>query len=315
MLKFLTKRLCQSALLLILVSIIGFSILHLAPGGPLGVMGGGNLSAEDISALERQLGLDQPLPLQYASWVGHIAVGDWGRSYRDNAPVLEAIGSRLGATFELMIAAISLAMLIGIVVGIVSALKKDSWFDVSATSLSMVLISLPSFWLGFIVIYFFSIELGWLPAGNRNSPGVDTLVDRLWHLAAPACVLAIIMMATWSRYMRASIIEVLSQDFVRTALAKGIPRYRILFAHIIRNALLPMIALFGLQFPSLLGGALVTETVFTWPGMGRLFLDSISYRDYPVVMGILLLSSVMVLLGNLIADILYAIADPRIRLD
>ncbi len=179
----------------------------------------------------------------------------------------------------------------------------------------MVALSIPTFWFGLVVIYVFSVRLQWLPAGNMYTVGDGSLLDFLHHLIAPALVLALVEVAVWSRYMRASMIDVIGQDYIRTARAKGLPEKRVLIRHALRNALLPMITLAGLELPALLGGALVTETVFTWPGMGRLFLDSLGYRDYPVVMGILMVSALLVLLGNLLADILCAVADPRIRLD
>ena len=175
-------------------------------------------------------------------------------------------------------------------------------------------LSIPTFWVGLVVIFLFSVHLDILPAGNRYTMGDGSFLDQLHHLIAPSLVLALVSTAIWSRYMRSSMIDVLHQDFVRTARAKGIPERRILLHHTVRNALLPMITVAGLQLPNLLGGALVTETVFTWPGMGRLFLDSISYRDYPVVMGILMFTAVLVLLGSLMADLLYGVADPRLRL-
>jgi peptide/nickel transport system permease protein len=310
---FLLRRLAQSAVLLLLVSIIGFAILHLAPGGPMAQMGGGDLSPEDMARLESQLGLDRPIPVQYIEWSGRILQGDWGRSYRDSQPVLHIIGSHLGATFELMLTALALALLLGGVIGFAGAMKRYSAFDLASTFVSMVFVSIPTFWLGFIFIYVFSVKLGWLPAGNRGTIGVDEWLDHLHHLIAPALVLALVSTATWSRYMRAAVIDVMNQDFVRTARAKGVPQWRIRTRHILRNALLPMITLLGLNLPTLLGGALVTETVFTWPGMGRLFLDSIGYRDYPVILGILMFSAVLVLAGSLLADILYGVADPRIR--
>jgi peptide/nickel transport system permease protein len=188
-------------------------------------------------------------------------------------------------------------------------------FDALSTVGAMVALSIPTFWFGLIVIYFFSVRLGWLPAGSRFTLGNGSLLDYLHHLIAPSLVLALVTIAIWSRYMRAAMLEVINQDYVRTARAKGLPERVILTRHTIRNALLPMITIAGLQLPTLLSGALVTETVFTWPGMGRLFLDSISYRDYPTVMGILMCSALLVLLGNLLADLCYAVADPRIRLD
>jgi peptide/nickel transport system permease protein len=312
--RFLLNRLGQSALLLLLVSLIGFAILHLAPGGPLSQFAaGGDMTQADLDRLTRQLGLDRPLPVQYLEWLGRMLVGDWGRSYRDQQPVLAVIFSHLGATLELMITATLLAMLLGGWIGVLGAIRRYSLFDMLATVGSMIAVSIPTFWFGLVVIYVFSVRLAWLPAGNQSTVGDGSFTDLLHHLVAPTIVLALVSTAVWSRYMRSSMLDVIGQDYVRTARSKGISEMRILFRHIIRNSLLPMITIAGLQVPTLLSGALVTETVFTWPGMGRLFLDSINYRDYPTVMGILMFTAVLVLFGSLAADLLYGLADPRIR--
>jgi peptide/nickel transport system permease protein len=229
--------------------------------------------------------------------------------------VLDVIGSHLFATLELMATAILIAVLLGVWIGVMGAVRRYSVADMLATVGAMVALSIPTFWFGLVVIYVFSVRLQWLPAGSMYTVGDGSLLDLLHHLIAPALVLALVEVAVWSRYMRASMIDVINQDYIRTARAKGLPEKRVLIRHALRNALLPMITLAGLELPTLLGGALVTETVFTWPGMGRLFLDSLGYRDYPVVMGILMVSALLVLLGNLLADILCAVADPRIRLD
>ncbi|MBI0434533.1 ABC transporter permease [Roseomonas sp. KE0001] len=311
---FLLRRLLQSMGLLLLVSVIGFAILHLAPGGPLSQFATSDMSQEDLDRIARQLGLDRPLPVQYLDWLWRMLQGDWGRSFRDQQPVLSIIGSHLGPTLELMLTSTLIAMLLGAWIGILGAIRRYSIFDMLATVGSMIALSIPTFWFGLVVIYVFSVELGWLPAGNRHTVGDGTFLDRLHHLIAPSMVLALVSTAIWSRYMRSSMLDVINQDYIRTARSKGLPERRILLHHTVRNALLPMITIAGLQLPSLLSGALVTETIFTWPGMGRLFLDSISYRDYPTVMGILMFSAVLVLLGSLIADLLYGVADPRIRL-
>ncbi|MFZ6764667.1 ABC transporter permease [Pseudoroseomonas sp. WGS1072] len=311
---FLLRRLLQSMGLLLLVSVIGFAILHLAPGGPLSQFATSDMSQEDLDRIARQLGLDRPLPVQYLDWLWRMLQGDWGRSFRDQQPVLSIIGSHLGPTLELMLTSTLIAMLLGAWIGILGAIRRYSIFDMLATVGSMIALSIPTFWFGLVVIYVFSVELGWLPAGNRYTVGDGTFLDRLHHLIAPSMVLALVSTAIWSRYMRSSMLDVINQDYIRTARSKGLPERRILLHHTVRNALLPMITIAGLQLPSLLSGALVTETIFTWPGMGRLFLDSISYRDYPTVMGILMFSAVLVLLGSLIADLLYGVADPRIRL-
>ena len=316
MLTYLLGRIGQNLILLVLVSIIGFAVLHLAPGGPLAqfalVPG---MSQADIARIAAQMGLDRPLPVQYWDWFTHLLRGDWGRSYRDTQPVLDVIGSHLFATLELMITATLIAIFLGAGIGIMGAIRRYSAFDYLATIGAMIALSIPTFWFGLVVIYLFSVKLGWLPPGNMYTIGDGSLPDFLHHLIAPSLVLALVEVAIWSRYMRASMLDVINQDYIRTARAKGLPERTVLLHHALRNALIPMITLAGLQLPTLLGGALVTETIFTWPGMGRLFLDSLGYRDYPVVMGILMFSALLVLIGNLVADLLCAAADPRIRLD
>jgi peptide/nickel transport system permease protein len=315
-LSYLLNRIGQNLILLVLVSIIGFAVLHLAPGGPLAqfalVPG---MSQADIARIAAQMGLDRPLPVQYWDWFTHLLRGDWGRSYRDTQPVLSVIGSHLFATLELMVTAILIAILLGAWIGIMGAIRRYSAFDYVATIGAMVALSIPTFWFGLVVIYVFSVKLAWVPPGNMYTIGDGSLLDFLHHLIAPALVLALVEVAVWSRYMRASMLDVINQDYIRTARAKGLPERVVLLHHALRNALIPMITLAGMQLPTLLGGALVTETIFTWPGMGRLFLDSLGYRDYPVVMGVLMFSALLVLIGNLLADMLCAVADPRIRLD
>ena len=316
MTRFLLRRLMQSLVLLWLVSIIGFAVLHLAPGGPLAeftLIPG--MTPAQLKLIAHQMGLDRPLPVQYWEWFRRMLVGNWGRSYRDSQPVLDVIATHIGPTLELMVSSTIIAVVLGTWVGVLGAIRRYSVFDYLATVGAMIALSIPTFWFGLVVIYIFSVKLAWLPAGNLYTVGNGSFLDYAVHLIAPSVVLALVTIAIWSRYLRASMLEVVNQDYIRTARAKGVPERTILFRHTIRNALLPMITIAGLQLPTLLSGALVTETVFTWPGMGRLFLDSIGYRDYPVVMGILMFSAILVLLGNLIADLLYAAADPRIRLD
>jgi peptide/nickel transport system permease protein len=311
---YLLRRLLQSLLLLALVSMIAFAILHLAPGGPLSqFLATGSMGQEDVDRLMQQYGLNRPLPIQYLDWAGNLATGDWGLSYRDQLPVLKKIGMHVGPTLELMVTSTLLAMFIGGLIGILGAVRRHSSFDHLATIGAMVALSIPTFWFGLAIIYVFSVNLGWLPAGNRENIGDGSFLDRLRHLVLPCIVLALVSTAVWSRYMRSSMLDVVNQDYIRTARSKGVPAMRILFHHALRNALLPMITITGLHVSTLLSGALVTETVFTWPGMGRLFLDSVSNRDYPVVMGMLMFTACMVLLGSLIADLLYSVADPRIK--
>ena len=272
------------------------------------------MTQEDIARLEEQLGLNRPLLVQYFAWAGNLLQGDWGHSFRDGAPVLAVIGRHLFATLLLMGSSTVIAIAIGSWIGIRGATHRHSAFDYLATIGAMVALSIPTFWFGLVGIYVFSLRLGWLPAGNMYAIGDGSVLDVLHHLILPSIVLALVHIAIWSRYMRSATLDVISQDFVKTARAKGLSERRILMKHVVGNALLPMITLAGMQLPTLLTGALVTETVFTWPGMGRLFLDSIGYSDYPVVMGLLMFSAILVILGNLIADVAIAIVDPRIRL-
>ena len=311
--RYLAGRLGQSLILLLLVSLIGYSVLLLAPGGPMSQFAlTPGISKAELDKIASQMGLDRPVIVQYADWLWHLLQGDWGRSFRDGQPVLNIIFGHLPATLLLMGTSTAIAIILGTFIGIRGAVKRYSLFDYAATVGAMVALSIPTFWFGLIAIYVFTLKLKWFPAGNMYTIGNGSVLDVAWHLVMPALVLALVDVAIWSRYMRTATLDVINQDFVRTARAKGVAPRRVLMKHVVGNALLPMITLAGLQVPAILGGALVTETVFTWPGMGRLFLDSISYRDYPVVMGILMFTAVMVLLGSLLADLLYGVADPRI---
>lgn len=312
---FLINRLSQSVVLLVMVSVIGFVILNLIPGGPLAQYGlDPGMTQEDMARITEQLGLNRPLWVQYFDWAWRLLQGDWGHSFRDGAPVLDVIGRHIFATLLLMGTSTALAMTIGIWIGIRGATRRYSAFDYAATVGAMVALSIPTFWFGLIGIYVFSLQLGWLPAGNMYTIGDGSALNYLHHLILPSIVLALVHIAIWSRYMRSATLDAISQEYVKTARAKGLSERRVILKHVVGNALLPMITLAGIQLPGILTGALVTETVFTWPGMGRLFLDSLGYSDYPVVMGLLIFSAILVILGNLIADVVVALVDPRIRL-
>lgn len=313
---YLLRRLVQSAALLVVVTVIAFSLMHLAPGGPLAVYAlSPSLRAEDLARIERNLGLDQPLHIQYVKWASGMIGGDWGTSYRDSRPVFDVILGRMPATFELTATALLIAILLGVTVGILGAVRQHSFADYLATIGAMVALSIPTFWFGLMVIFLFAERLGWIPSGGRQSLGQPfSLVDRLHHLAAPAIVLGLVLVATWSRYTRAAMLEVIGQDFIRVARAKGLVESRVMYGHALRNALVPLVTLVGIQLPIVFGGALVTESVFTWPGMGRLFIDSLGYRDYPVMMGVLFVTAVLVIAFNLVSDVVAALLDPRIRL-
>jgi peptide/nickel transport system permease protein len=312
---FLLSRLAQSVVLLLIVSIIGFAILNIMPGGPMAQYGlDPGMTQHDLARLKAQLGLDRPLWIQYLDWAWRLLRGDWGHSFRDGSPVLAVIGEHFFATLLLMGSSTAIAIAIGTWIGIRGATHRYSLFDYLATIGAMVALSVPTFWFGLVGIYVFSLRLGWLPVGNMYTIGDGSVLNYLHHLILPSIVLSLVHVAVWSRYMRTATLDAISQEFVKTARAKGLSERRILMKHVVGNALLPMITLAGMQLPSILTGALVTETVFTWPGMGRLFLDSLGYSDYPVVMGLLMFTAILVILGNLIADIAVALVDPRVRL-
>lgn len=312
---FLIGRLLQSLVLLVIVSIIGFGVLNLIPGGPLSQYAlDPGMTQEDLDRIAEQLGLNRPFWVQYLDWAWRLLQGDWGASFRDGNPVLVVIGRHVPATLLLMASSTVIAVAIGTWIGIRGATHRYSAFDYMATVGAMIALSIPTFWFGLIGIYVFSLQLGWLPAGNMYTIGDGSALNYLHHLVMPSVVLALVHIAIWSRFMRTATLDAISQEFVKTARAKGVSERRVVMKHVVGNALLPMITLAGVQLPSLLTGALVTETVFTWPGMGRLFLDSLGYSDYPVVMGLLMFSAILTILANLVADIVVALVDPRIRL-
>jgi peptide/nickel transport system permease protein len=310
------RRVLQAIPLLIGISFAAFVLLRLAPGGPMAVYAQNpSMTEADMRRIERILGLDQPIHVQYMKWAAGMASGNLGYSYRTGRPVGEIILERVPATLELMAAAYLIAVTLGLATGIVSATRRRSLFDYVATVGAMIGLSVPTFWFGLIVIIVFAGMLHWIPSGGIATLGAPfALQDRLLHLIGPASVLGLWMTATWSRYTRSSMLEVVGQDYIRTAQAKGLRPRTILFRHTLRNALIPLVTVAGLEFRNLFGGALVTETVFSWPGVGRLYLDSLNYQDYSVILGLLLFTSVMVLVGSLLADLVYAVVDPRIRL-
>jgi peptide/nickel transport system permease protein len=312
---FLLRRLWQSLVLLAIVSVIGFTVLNLIPGGPLAQYAlDPGMTEADRLRIAAQMGLDRPLYVQYLEWASRMVQGDWGTSYRDGNPVTAVIARHVPATLLLMGSSTVIAVAVGTWIGIRGATHRDSVSDYVATVGAMIALSIPTFWFGLIGIYVFSLRLGWLPSGNMYTIGDGSVLNVLHHLIMPSVVLALVHIAIWSRFMRSATLDAISQDFVKTARAKGVPERRVVMKHVVGNALLPMISLAGVQVPSLLTGALVTETVFSWPGMGRLFLDSLSYSDYPVVMGLLMFSAILTIVANFVADVAVALVDPRIRL-
>lgn len=317
MLPYIIKRLLQAIPLLIGVSIIGFAMMHLAPGGPLAVYTlNPTITAQDIERIKHIFGLDQPIHIQYLKWAYGIFTGNWGFTFFGGRPVLQVILERFPATFLLMGSAMSLAILIGMLIGVLGAVRRYSIFDYLATTGAMVALSFPTFWFGLMTIFIFSLKLGWLPSGGMYTlGGEEDILDLFRHLLLPTMVLALVLVAQWSRYSRSSFLEVIHQDYIRTAKSKGLSGGRILLRHAFPNAVAPLIALAGIQLPWLFSGALVTETIFGWPGMGRLFVDALTMKEYPVLMGMIMITAMFVIIGNLVADVINALIDPRIRLE
>lgn len=316
MLSYIGRRVLQAIPLLIGVSVIGFGLMHLAPGGPLAVYTlNPTITAQDIERIKIIFGLDQPVHVQYLKWATGMFTGNWGYTFFGGRPVLWVIVERLPATMLLMGSALSIAILLGITVGMIGAVRRYSVWDYLATSGALVALSFPTFWFGLMAIFVFAVDLRWLPSGGMYELGEEgNVVDLLRHLILPTLVLALVITATYSRYARSSFLEVLHQDYMRTARAKGLrPRER-LFRHAFPNAVKPLIALLGTDLPVLFSGALVTEFIFGWPGMGRLFVDALTMKEYPILMGMIMFTAFFVILGNLLADIAIALLDPRVRL-
>lgn len=316
MIGFILRRLAQAVPLLIGVSLIGFGLMHLAPGGPLAIYTlNPSIQVQDIERIKAVFGLDQPVHVQYLKWAAGIFTGDWGNTFFGGRPVLHVVLERLPATLLLMGSALSVAIVLGLGIGVLGAVKRYSVFDTLATSGALFALSFPTFWFGLMAIYVFAIELRWLPSGGMFELGEEgDVLSLLRHLVLPTLVLALVITATWSRYARSAFLEVLGQDFMRTARAKGLPLSARLWRHALPNAAKPLIALLGVELPFLFSGALVTETIFGWPGMGRLFVDALGMKEYPVLMGLMMFTGLFVIAGNLLADIAIAAIDPRVRL-
>ena len=319
MARYLARRLVQTVPLLLLISIIGFGIIQLT-GDPLAAYTMETaLSGEDIARLRAYYGLDQPVYVQYLNWLGNLARGDWGTSYVAHRPVLDLILQRLPNTLMLVAASYALILTVSIVLGIYTAIRQYSWVDHLVTGLAFVGISIPSFWLGLILLVVFAVStrnlgLPYFPAGGMYDLSVGpTAPQVLWHLVLPAVTLATVVTANYIRYIRASMLEVLHNDYVRTARAKGLPNGVILRRHAFRNAAIPLVTLIGLDLPRFLSGSLVVEAIFAWPGLGRLFWEHAERTDIPVLMAIMMLTAAMVVFFNLLADVAYAFLDPRIR--
>ncbi len=316
--RFLIRRLLQAIPTLLAVSMVIFGIIHLAPGGPMAIYATDpNVDQAELDRIEERLGLNDPLPVQYAKWLAGMVTGDWGLSYKFGRPVNQVLGERLWASIQLVAASLIIALVFSIPFGIFSALNRNRGVQYLTNGLAMLGVSIPTFWLGMVVLLFLSVRTRIIPTGGMMTIGLDGFQpwDRLRHLIPPAAVLATLYIASWSRYVRSSMLEVVSQDYIRTARAKGLKERVVTNRHALKNALLPLITLVGLQAGRLIGGAMITEVVFAWPGMGRLLAESLSGRDYPVLMASFMLMSILVIVGNLAADVGYGVVDPRIRLE
>ncbi|WP_306224134.1 ABC transporter permease [Bosea beijingensis] len=310
---YVLRRLFQMLPVLLLASFAIFAMIYAVPGGPVAVIVGENAGPEEIAAAIQRYGLDRPMVVQYLDWLGRAATGDFGLSLHSRQPVLQLIGERLPATLQLALAAIFVALVIGIPVAIASAVKPNSWLDRLLSGWSALALGVPTFWLGILLILLFAVELRWLPSASRHVPFWESPVDALRSLALPAITLGTYVSGILARFLRASLIGEARADYVRTARAKGVPENRIVGFHIMRNALLPFVTIVGLMMANFIGGAVVTEAVFTYPGLGRLLIQAISTRDYPLIQGCILVILVAYMLINLTVDMLYAWIDPRIE--
>jgi peptide/nickel transport system permease protein len=318
MLSFITRRIVQSVILVLIVLSITFFLLHLAPGDPMARYYHPDIAPETVELMRERLGLDRPVVEQYFRWIGSFISGDFGVSLVYHVPVRSLLAEAIPNTLRLTVAALLLHILIGVALGIVSAAKRYSLFDKINTVAALFVYSIPSFWLALMLILLFSLKLGILPSSHMQSidaeelGGMALFIDRLRHLVLPAFVLGIASAASTARYMRGSMLDVLKEDYIRTARAKGLPEGAVFLKHAFKNAALPIVTIVGLSLPFLLSGAVVTEKIFSWPGMGRLTVDAIYARDYPIVLAVNFVVAFMVIIGNLLADIGYALLDPRV---
>jgi peptide/nickel transport system permease protein len=306
MLRFIVRRLLLTIPVLLGVATLVFSLIHLVPGDPVQAMLGDSATPQDVADVRARLGLDRPLPVQYGAFLSNVSRGNLGTSLRTNQPVAAAIAERMPATFELAFAAMAVATAIALPLGIVAAVRAGTLTDYGATTLALLGISIPNFWLGPLMAIVFSISLGWLPVSGRGSAA---------HLILPAITLGAPLAAVLARMTRASVIEELRELYVLAARARGVSRLRAIVRHAFRNSLIPIVTVLGLQFGAVLTGAVITETIFAWPGVGRLLIQSINFRDYPMVQGCILLIAVTYVAMNLLTDLVYGLLDPRIRFE
>jgi peptide/nickel transport system permease protein len=322
MFRFVARRLLLTIPLLVGISLISFLMIHMAPGGPISLTTDLNprATAEARTRLEKYYGLDKPLHVQYGRWLARMATLDFGESFSpDGRPVAEKIRERIPITLTINVLSMGLIFLVAIPIGIYSAVRQGSLFDRVSTVFVFTGFSIPTFWLALLLMILFGVKLGWLPISGIGSLEYQSLTvmgkiaDRARHLLLPVLLAGFTGLAGMSRYMRSNMLEVIRQDYIASARAKGLPERKVIYLHAMRNAILPVITILGLSVPELLGGSVIFETIFAIPGMGQLFYQGVMARDYPLIMGILTIGAFLTLLGNLLADVGYALADPRIR--
>lgn len=310
---FLLRRVGQSLVVLFIVSVIVFVLIHLLPGGIAHAVLGPRATAAQIASFNHQNGFDKPLPVQYLIWLWHLLHGDLGYSYHLNQSVGSLIAERLPKTIVLNLLSLVVALLVAVPIGIRQAVRRNGVFDYAATGLAFVFYAMPVFFLGLLLVLWLSLDLGIFPAEAPQGTTVTGILSQPMALVLPVLTLALLTIALFSRYMRSSVMDNLVQDYVRTARAKGAGQHRVLYGHVLRNSLIPLATLLGLSLPALFAGALITESVFNYPGMGLLFWQEAQVNDYPTLLGITLVVGVATVVGNLLADIAYAVLDPRVR--
>ena len=312
MARLVLQRLAATVPVLLLVTAGVFALLHLTPGDPIDAMMAESVDAVAKASLRAELGLDRPLPVQYVAWMARLVRGDLGSSIRNGEPVVENVGRRLRPSLQLALLAMGVSLVVAFPVGIVSAVRRNTAVDRVSTTLALFGICMPNFLLALLLIFLFGVTLRWLPISGYVDPA-EELVDGLRSLALPAVTLGLALAAVVTRTLRSSMLEALSEDYVRTARAKGLSEWRVVRGHVLRNALIPVVTVLGLQLGTLIGGAVITEYVFALPGVGRLVVDAVFARDYPLVQGVVLLIALGFIASNLLVDLLYGLIDPRIR--
>jgi len=322
MIRYILKRLVQAIPLLLGIATVTFFIVHMAPGDPMDFYleqrYDRNIDPELIELIRQKYGLDQPLHVQYVKWLGNLLQGDLGESFVHRRPVSALLAETIPYTLLLTVLALLVDALVGIFLGILSAVKQYSALDKTVTFSSLIIYSVPGFWLALMLVLVFSVHLGWFPTSQTRSFDYEflswfgKLLDLAWHLVLPVFVLGIASAAGTARYMRSQLLEVLNEEYILAARARGLRERTVILKHAVRNALIPIVTIFGMSLPFLLGGAVVIETIFAWPGMGRLALSAVNARDYPVILATMMIAAVLTVLGNLLADVTYTLVDPRV---